>query len=79
MKDGYIVLVIIGDTVEVDSIWWNEKKANNRKANIDEYSDGTAIVIKKWINPRIILSAKEYTQSRVSQHKLKGFPLISCR
>ena len=34
MKDVYIVLVIIQDTVEVDSVFWNEKKAQKRATKL---------------------------------------------
>ncbi len=77
MKDVYIVCVIIGTTVEVDSVWWNEKKAEKRRDEIDFLSDGAAIVIKKWVNPSIVLSANEYTQKRVEKHRLNDFPFIA--
>ena len=77
MKDVYIVLVIIKDTVEVDSAWWNKKKAQKRADDILENSDGIAYVLKKWVNPSIVLSAKEYTQKRASKLKMPPFlPLI---
>ena len=77
MKDVYIVLVIIKDTVEVDSVFWNEKKAQKRADDILENSDGVAYVLKKWVNPTIVLSAKEYTQKRVSKLKMPPFfPLL---
>ena len=77
MKDVYIVLVIIQDTVEVDSVFWNEKKAQKRADDILENSDGAAYVLKKWVNPTIVLSAKEYTQKRVSKLKMPPFfPLL---
>ena len=53
MKDVYIVLVIIQDTVEVDSVFWNEKKAQKRADDILKNSDGAAYVLKKWVNPTI--------------------------
>lgn len=77
MKDVYIVLVIIKDTVEVDSVFWNEKKAQKRADDILENSDGVAYVLKKWVNPTIVLSAKEYTQKRVTKLKMPPFfPLL---
>lgn len=77
MKDVFIVLVIIGDTVEVDSVFWNEKKAQKRAGDILEDSDGVAYVLKKWVNPKIVLSAKEYTQKRVAKLKMPSFfPLL---
>ena len=77
MKDVYIVLVIIKDTVEVDSVYWNEKKAQKRADEILKESDGVAYVLKKWVNPSIVLSAKEYTQKRISKLKMPPFfPLL---
>ena len=77
MKDVYIVLVIIQDTVEVDSVFWNEKKAQKRADDILTNSDGAAYVLKKWVNPTIVLSAKEYTQARISRLKMPPFfPLL---
>ena len=77
MKDVFIVLVIISDTVEVDSVFWNEKKAQKRAGDILEDSDGVAYVLKKWVNPKIVLSAKEYTQKRVAKLKMPSFfPLL---
>lgn len=77
MKDVYIVLVIIKDTVEVDSVWWNEKKAQKRADDILKNSDGTSYVLKKWVNPQIVLSAKEYTQRRTEKLKIPPFfPLV---
>lgn len=77
MKDVYIVLVIIKDTVEVDSVFWNEKKAQKRADDILKNSDGIAYVLKKWVNPKIVLSAKEYNQERVSKLKMPPFfPLL---
>ena len=77
MKDVYIVLVIIKDTVEVDSVFWNEKKAHKRADDILTNSDGAAYVLKKLVNPTIVLSAKEYTQKRASKLKMPPFfPLI---
>jgi hypothetical protein len=79
MKDIYIVCAIIDSTVEVDSVWWNEKKADKRKKEIDAESDGAGIVIKKWVNPTIVLSANEYTRKRVQKRKLNDFPMIVCK
>ena len=77
MKDVFIVLVIIKDTVEVDSVFWNEKKAQKRANEIIKYSDGAAYVQKKWVNPKIVLSAKEYTQKRIEKLKMPPFfPLL---
>ena len=77
MKDVYIVLVIIHDTVEVDSVFWNEKKAQKRADDILVNSDGVAYVLKKLVNPKIVLSTKEYTQKRVSKLKMPPFfPLL---
>lgn len=77
MKYVYIVLIIIKDTVEVDSVFWNEKKAQKRADDILESSDGVAYVLKKCVNPTIVLSAKEYTQKRVSKLKMPPFfPLL---
>ena len=77
MKDVFIVLVIINNTVEVDSVFWNEKKAQKRADDILEDSDGVAYVLKKWVNPSIVLSAKEYTQKRATKLKMPPFfPLI---
>lgn len=77
MKDVYIVLVIIHDTVEVDSVFWNEKKAQKRADDILTNSDGVAYVLKEWVNPTIVLSAKEYTQKRASKLKMPPFfPLL---
>ena len=77
MKDVFIVLVIIEDTVEVDSVFWNEKKAQKRAGDILEDSDGVAYVLKKWVNPKIVLSAKEYTKKRVTKLKMPSFfPLL---
>lgn len=77
MKDVFIVLVIIDNTVEVDSVFWNEKKAQKRAGDILEDSDGVAYVLKKWVNPKIVLSAKEYTQKRVAKLKMPSFfPLL---
>ena len=75
-KMVYVVLAIVNDTVEVDSVWWNQSKAKKRKDEIDKYSDGTAIVIDKWVNPRILLSPTEYTNSRVAKERLLDSPLI---
>ena len=77
MKDVYIVLVIVSNTVEVDSVFWNEKKANNRADDILQHSDGTAYVLKKWVNHSIVLSSKEYTNSRVNRLKTLDFPLVT--
>ena len=77
MKDVYIVLVIIKDTVEVDSVWWSERKAQKRADDILENSDGVAYVLKKWVNPSIVLSAKEYAQKRIMKLKMPPFfPLL---
>lgn len=78
MKDVYIVMIIISNTVEVNSVFWNEKKAKKRADEIIEKSDGVAYVLKKWVNPKIVLSAKEYTLSRVAKLKAPlDFPLIA--
>ena len=38
---------------------------------------GVGYVLKKWVNPKIVLSAKEYTQKRVAKKKnIPFFPLI---
>lgn len=81
MKDVFIVLVIIKDTVEVDSVFWNEKKAQKRADDILKNSDGAAYVLKKWVNPKIVLSAKEYTQKRVAKLSTPPFfpLLVDCR
>lgn len=77
MKDVFIVFVIIKDTVEVDSVFWSEKKAQKRADEILENSDGAAYVLKKWVNPKIVLSAKEYTQKRVARLQMPPyFPLL---
>ena len=77
MKDVYIVLVIIKNTVEVDSVFWNEKKAQKRADDIISNSDGVAYVLKKGVNPSIVLSAKEYTQERITRLKMPPFfPLL---
>lgn len=77
MTDVYIVLVIINNTVEVDSVWWNEKKAYKRADEILEESDGASYVLKKWVNPKIVLSAKEYTNKRANKKAMPPFfPLI---
>ena len=77
MKDVYIVLVIINNTVEVDSVWWNDKKAQKRADEILEESDGASYVLKKWVNPKIVLSAKEYTNKRANKKAMPPFfPLI---
>ena len=77
MKDVYIVLVIINDTVEVDSVYWNNKKAQARADEILANSDGCAYVLKKWVNPTIVLSSKEYTQKRAAKLKMPPFfPLL---
>lgn len=77
MKDVYIVLVIIGNTVEIDTVFWNEKKAQKRADEILEYSDGAAYVLKKWVNPKIVLSAKEYTNKRANKKAMPPFfPLL---
>lgn len=77
MKDVFIVLVIINDTVEVDSVFWNEKKAFRRWNEIMNFSDGTAYVLKKWVNPKIVLLAKEYTYKRAIRLKMPPFfPLL---
>lgn len=78
MKDVYIVLVIINDTVEVDSVFWNGKKAQKRADEIIKESDGVGYVLKKWVNPSIVLSAKEYTYKRATKLKMPSFfPLIT--
>ena len=46
MKDVYIVLVIIKNSVEVDSVWWNQKKAQKRADDILKKSDGASYVLK---------------------------------
>lgn len=76
MKTVYIVLALISGTVEVDSVWWNKEKAKKRKDEIDNNSDGAGIVIDKLVNPKILLSAKEYTNSRVEREKVLDSPLI---
>lgn len=77
MKDVYIVLVIINNTVEVDSVWWNDKKAQKRADEILQESDGVGYVLKKWVNPKIVLSAKEYTNKRSNKKAMPPFfPLI---
>jgi hypothetical protein len=75
-KSVYIVLVMIDSTVEVDSVWWNKVKAKKRKSDIDENSDGAALIIDKWVNPKILLNSKEYTQSRITKEKFLDSPLI---
>ena len=54
-------------------MFWNENKAQKRADDILENSDGVAYVLKKWVNPAIVLSAKEYTQKRVSKLKMPPF------
>ena len=75
-KTVYIVLAIVNNTVEVDSVWWNQNKAKKRKDEIDEYSDGAGVVIDRWVNPKILLSPTEYTSSRVAKEKILDNPLI---
>ena len=75
-KTVYIVLAIVNNTVEIDSVWWNPKKAKNRKEEIDIFSDGVGMVIDKWVNPKILLSSEEYTNSRVDKEKLLDCPVI---
>lgn len=72
----YIVLVLCNNTVEVDSVWWNKKKAKKRKNEIDDKSDGAGFVIDKWVNPNILLKAEEYTNKRVAKNKVLDSPLI---
>ena len=75
-KTVYIVLAIVNGTVEVDSVWWNQKKAKHRQYLINQCSDGVALVIDKWVNPKILLSEHEYTNERVAKEKILDIPLI---
>lgn len=76
MKTVYIVIALVNNTAEVDSVWWNKRKAKKRKQEIDDMSDGAGIVIDKWVNPKIVLSAKEYTNARVAKNRVLDSPLI---
>jgi len=76
MKEVFIVFVIIKNTVEVDSVFWNEKKALRRWNEIMDFSDGSAYILKEWVNPKIVLSAKEYTQERATKLRIPTFPLV---
>ena len=75
-KTVYIVLALVNNSVEVDSVWWNKRKAKKRKDEIDKCSDGAGIVIDKWVNPKILLSATEYTNSRVAKERVVDSILI---
>lgn len=76
MKSVYIVLALVNNSVEVDSVWWNKKKAKNRKQELDDYSDGAGLVIDKWVNPSILLAPNEYTNARVAKNRILDSPLI---
>lgn len=67
MKDVYIVLVVISNTVEIDSVYWNDKKAQNRAKEIVKNSKAKSYVIKKWVNPSIVISPQEYTRDRMAK------------
>lgn len=75
-KSVYIVLVLCNNTIGIDSVWWNKKKAKQRKDEINNKSDSAGLVIDKWVNPNILLKAEEHTNKRITKNKILDAPLI---
>lgn len=75
-KMVYIVAVAISGTIEIDSVWWNKKKAQKRKEDIDNNSDGAGVILEQWVNPKILLSTKEYTSSRARRNLVPNLNLV---
>lgn len=76
MKIVYIVLVLVNNSVEVDSVWWNRDKAKKRKQELDDNSDGAGLVVDKIVNSNILLASNEYTNARANKNRILDSPLI---